>query len=119
MEKIVPEPRRTPVPPRSPQEMSSGERLVRAILERRAVRLIYQGLPREIEPHMVGIHEAGEPILVAYQTGGYSHSGELPGWRTFITTEIERVEESDAPFPRARSDFTDQFYSMMEIFAKV
>ena len=50
---------------RTPQEMANGERLVRAILDRRVVRLIYQGLPREIEPHMVGIHEAGEPILVA------------------------------------------------------
>ena len=115
----MPEPRRTPLPPRPRQEMSNGERLVRAILERRAVRLIYRGLPREVEPHMIGIHEAGEPILVAYQTGGHSHSGDLPGWRTFITTEIERVEESDAPFPQARSDFTDQFYSMLEIFAKV
>ena len=115
----MPEPRRTPLPARTPQEMANGERLVRAILERRVVRLIYQGLPREIEPHMVGIHEAGEPILVAYQTGGYSHSGDLPGWRTFIITEIERVEETDTTFPQARSDFTDQFYQMLEIFAKV
>lgn len=115
----MPEQRKTPVPPRAPHEPANGERLVRAILERRPLKLIYQGLPREIEPYMVGIHEAGEPILVAYQTGGYSHSGDLPGWRTFITTEIERIEESDAGFPQIRSDFTDQFYSMMEIFAKV
>jgi hypothetical protein len=42
--------------------MSNGERLVRAIRDRRAVRPIYQGLLREIEPHTVGIHEAGEPL---------------------------------------------------------
>jgi hypothetical protein len=99
--------------------MAIGERLVRAILERRDITLIYQGLPRLVEPHMVGIHEAGEPILVAYQTGGYSRSGDIPGWRTFITTEIERIEESDVGFPRPRSDFTDQFYPMIEVFAKV
>lgn len=119
MEDTVPEARKTPVATRSAQEMSNGERLVRAILERRALTLVYRGLPREIEPHMVGLHEAGEPLLVAYQTGGYSHSGDLPGWRTFITTEIERIEESDALFDRPRSDFTDQFYSMLEIFARV
>ena len=62
------------------------------------VTLVYQGLRRVVEPHLVGIHEAGEPMLVAFQTGGFSHSGDLPGWRTFITTKVESVDPREEKF---------------------
>ena len=45
------------------QELTTGERLVRAILGHRVVELAYDG---------------------------FSHSGEIPGWRTFITKVSER-----------------------------
>jgi hypothetical protein len=68
------------------------EMLVRATLEHRIVRFRYRGMSRTVEPHLVGNHEAGETLLVGYQTAGESGSGELPGWRTFVTSEVEAVE---------------------------
>ena len=69
-----------------------GERLVRGVLDHRVLSLIYHGERRIVEPYLVGIHEAGEPVVVGYQTGGGSRSGELPGWRTFIITEVQGAE---------------------------
>ena len=56
-------------------------------------------------------------MLVAYQTGGGSRSGELPGWRTFIITEVqgaELLEEEFTPMP----GFNPGGYPMLELFAR-
>ena len=95
-----------------------GERLVRAILDHRLVSFRYQGRERVVEPHLLGLHEAGEPMLVAYQTAGASRSGDVPGWRTFITTTMEDVEILDQTFPGPRSDMRTSSQPMLEIFAR-
>jgi hypothetical protein len=100
------------------QELTNGERLVRAILDHLVVEFIYQGYRRTVEPYLLGLHEAGEPILLGYQTAGGSHSGEVPGWRTFITTAVGEVEVSDRSFAGPRSDFNPYGHSMLEIFAR-
>ena len=105
--------------PRSAQRVEDlGEQLVRAILDHRVIRLRYQGLDRVVEPHLLGIHEAGEPMLIGYQTAGPSRSGDIPGWRTFITTSIEDVELTDERFTMPRSDMNVRSQSMTEIFAR-
>jgi hypothetical protein len=100
------------------KDLSTGERLVLAILDHQVVRMRYQGRDRIIEPHLLGIHEAGEPILVAYQTGGTSESGDVPGWRTFISTAVDEVELTGQQFPGARSDLSAAAHPMIEIFAR-
>ena len=94
------------------------ELLVRATLEHRIVRFRYRGMTRTVEPHLVGHHEAGETLLVGYQTGGESGSGELPGWRTFVTADVEAVEIGDGTFAAPRGDFAPQTHRMVEIFAR-
>jgi hypothetical protein len=102
----------------SPADLTTTEMVVRATLEHRVLRFTYKGRPREVEPHLVGTHEAGEPLLVAYQTGGESTSGELPGWRTFTTAEVESVEIGEAAFPGPRPGFNPASHRMVEIFAR-
>ena len=102
---------------RGTAEPTPAEALVRAVLEHRTVTLIYEGLRRVAEPHLLGIHEAGEPMVVAYQTGGFSHSGDLPGWRTFITTKVESVEPQEERFT-PRSDCERIAEEMVEVFAR-
>ncbi len=99
-------------------DLTDTERVVRATLEHRALSFVYQGVPRTVEPHLVGIHEAGEALLVAYQTGGASQSGEVPGWRTFTTTEMDAVEIADKVFPGPRPGFNPGRHAMIEIFAR-
>lgn len=100
------------------EELTNGERLVLAILEHRVLRLRYHGHDRIVEPQLIGLHEAGEPLLVAYQTGGTSHSGNLPGWRTFITTSIDEVEVTEERFAKAQRELTVGAHGMLEIFAR-
>ncbi len=96
---------------------TTGEQLVRAIQEHRVTSFVYQGLRRTVEPHLLGVHEAGEAVLMAHQTAGSSHRGDVPGWRTFIVAEINEVEVSDQEFPGPRPDFNpgNQF---VEVFAR-
>jgi hypothetical protein len=77
-----------------------------------------QGLQRTVEPYLLGIHEAGELLLLGYQTAGFSHSGEPPGWRTFITTEIHHVELDDSHFECRKVDYEAMTQPMLEIFAR-
>ena len=65
-----------------------------------------------------GIHENGESLLVAFQTGGSSSSGPVPGWRTFKTLEMDAVEIGDETFPGPRLDFELASHPMVEIFAR-
>jgi len=99
-------------------ELTAAERLVVAILDHRVVHFRYQGHDRTVEPHLLGLHEAGEPLLVAYQTGGGSQSGQVPGWRTFITTSVEDVAINDHHFPGPRADLEVEKHRMIEIFAR-
>ena len=98
-------------------DLTPAEILVRAVLEHRVVTLVYEGLRRVAEPHLVGIHEAGEPMVAAFQTGGFSHSGDLPGWRTFITTKVESVDPREETFT-PRSDCDRMAEGMVELFAR-
>jgi hypothetical protein len=67
---------------------------------------------------LVGIHENGEPLLVAFQTGGTSSTGAVPGWRTFRTSDMDAVEIGDEAFPGLRLDFALASHPMAEIFAR-
>jgi hypothetical protein len=103
---------------RTADDLTGAERLVLAILDHRIVRFRYQGRERTVEPHLLGIHEAGEPMLVAYQTGGASRSGDVPGWRTFITTSVDAVEITADHFPGPRPDLDFEAHPMIEVFAR-
>lgn len=97
--------------------LTTGELLVRGVLEHRVTSLVYHGLRRTVEAHLVGIHEAGEAVLVGYQTGGESHSGDLPGWRTFIMAEVQSVELQDQHFS-PQPGFDPTAHGLMELFAR-
>ena len=95
-----------------------GETLVHAALNHRVVDLVYQGFRRSVEPHLIGIHQAGEAILLGYQTAGFSRSGDVPGWRTFILAEISEVALTDRSFVAPRREFNRDDPRMTEIFAR-
>ena len=61
---------------RGTADLTPAEQLVRAVLDHRTVNLVYEGLRRVVEPHLVGLHQAGEPMVAAFQTGGRELFGD-------------------------------------------
>jgi hypothetical protein len=98
--------------------MAVGEALIHGVLGHRVVSFDYHGLRRTVEPHLVGVHEAGEAVLLGYQTSGASEGGDLPGWRMFIVSEVDEVELEDRDFPGPRPDFNSNAPHMVDIFAR-
>jgi hypothetical protein len=95
-----------------------GEQLVRATLDHEVVAFRYDGRHRVVEPHLVALHGAGDVILVGYQTGGESRQGDVPGWRTFIISEIDDLAAAGRRFAAARPDFNPVDRELLEIFAR-
>lgn len=53
----------------------------------------YNGLPREVCPHVIGWGNAGEEMALTYQFGGRSSQGLPPGgdWRCFRLAEVSHA----------------------------
>ena len=67
---------------------------------------------RQIEPELVQ-----RPLRVDLRRLGAEHSGDLPGWRTFITAKLESVDPREEIFT-PRSDCERMAEGMVEIFAR-
>lgn len=59
-----------------------------AIQSRRTLQFSYDGGIRYVEPYCFGISRRDNPVLRAYQTGGFSRSGRPVGWRMFDVSKI-------------------------------
>jgi PIN domain nuclease of toxin-antitoxin system len=68
------------------------ERFVQAIADRKQVFCTYEGLPRELCPHILG-HTKGEEVALTFQFGGQSKSGLPPGgeWRCLLLSKVRNV----------------------------
>jgi len=82
----------------------------RAIVNHDRIRINYLGDDtikageRDIEPYVLGLSKAGNPILRAYQYRGVTDT-EQPGWKTFRLDKIRDWDEmNDAPFRTPISD---------------
>src|ERR1700722_7439303 len=72
-----------------------------AIAERRLVRFTFHGCARVAEPHDYGLR-GGVAQLLAFQVGGESRTGKLPGWRWIVVSEMSRLEVLDQTFAGGR-----------------
>lgn len=84
--------------------------LSQAIREKRCLAIRYhdQRQIRVVEPHAIYTGEAGELMLDAYQTRGFSSSGRPPPfWRPFRLKKITAVSVLQETFtPRAAEGFS-------------
>ncbi|NLS01184.1 hypothetical protein HGP17_30500 [Rhizobium sp. P38BS-XIX] len=65
--------------------------------------LTYDGLPRVVEVHTVGVTTAGRAAMSAYQIDGQSNTPPIPDWRLFCFDECFNVAitSTKANSPRA------------------
>ena len=91
-------------------EFASRTEVERAITNHDRIRIYYEGDETEtpgerfVEPYVLGLSKAGNPILRAYQYAGATDT-EQPGWKTFLLDKIRDWDEvGEVPFRTPISD---------------
>ena len=62
----------------------------------RCLAFRYDGLPRVVEVHTVGVTHAKRPAMTTFQIGGQSESTAIPDWKTFCFDECFGVTITDS-----------------------
>ncbi|WP_428323716.1 hypothetical protein [Nitrosopumilus sp.] len=68
---------------------------------KRIVSFDYHGHHRIAEPHVFGIKDGRESLLV-YQIAGTSSSGGIPEWRRMFVNDITNFQITEQSFPGKR-----------------
>ncbi|APV51276.1 hypothetical protein BWI17_17250 [Betaproteobacteria bacterium GR16-43] len=90
-----------------------------AIQDRKVLRFSYGGAIRRVEPHCYGKTRLGEEMLLAWQLGGGSGSGEAVGWKTFRVKEMVAVTVTPDSFEGTRDGYKRGENVMAEVFAQL
>ena len=78
-----------------------------AILGEQQVVCSYDGRPRELCPHIIGINKSGEEVVLAWQFAGES-SGSLPQWRCLKLANVKDARVRDGRWHEGGSHRTEQ-----------
>lgn len=90
-----------------------------AIKSRAVVEFYYDDGKRRAEPHCHGISMAGKEVLRAYQTAGFSESGQPVGWKLFEVTKIIGFRQTGATFQNNRHEYNPNDRGMERIHCRV
>ena len=97
-----------------------NQKICNAIMERRLIRFYYEGHLRIVQPHAYGIHKnTKNEVLRAYQVGGYSSSGNIPGWRLYLVRKISNIEITDETFENPALGYRKNDSAMSHIFCQI
>lgn len=94
------------------------DKLLHAVLARRVVVFLYGGLLRTVEPHAYGESGAGDELLLGYQTAGFSHSNEEPGWRLYRVDRISSLALTPYGFSEPRPGFNPAGPPLARVYAR-
>lgn len=85
-----------------------------AIENQNIIEFEYNGEPRVVEPHCLGVSTAGNTVLRAYQIDGYSSSGKM-GWKLYDLNNADGLEILDETFDGPRDGYNPNDKAMDEI----
>lgn len=94
------------------------EELVSAIENKNVIQFNYEGESRTVEPHCYGITTKGNEAIRAYQTDGYSSSGNL-GWKMYDVQKIDDLEILGSTFAEPRLGYNKGDKGMSTIFVEL
>lgn len=90
-----------------------------AIRSRAVLQFHYGGGIRTTEPHCHGVSRAGNEVLRAYQTGGYSESGNAFTWKLFDVSQISSLRETGDTFATNRPGYNPNDRQMTSVHCHV
>ena len=91
--------------------------IITAIEKHLLLKFNYDGLPREVQPYILGKLSTGNFALSAYQVAGQSHS-EVPDWKTFSLAKIQNFIVTPTTF-KPISSYNPDDPKFPQIIAKV
>lgn len=79
------------------------DRIADAIKCRTVLTITYENEARTIEPHLLGYNEDDHLTVQCWQT-----TGQKPGWRNFLLSEIQGLSQTSQTFSGARHGYHPQ-----------
>jgi hypothetical protein len=89
-----------------------------AVSDRKVLAFEYDGLPRLVEPHAVGLNKKGQLILRAFQITGGSASGSI-AWKLFTLEKATNLQLVDLTSHAPRSGYKAGDKAMTQILAEL
>ena len=89
------------VPDRSCIQRTRDEMIREAITEKKLLAFDYNDHRRIVEPHVYG-RKNNKNGIMAWQIGGQSSSGKLPGWRRMYMNKMTNMKVLDEAFSGMR-----------------
>ena len=90
-----------------------------AINERRELHFYYNGGYRTAEPYCYGISRKGNELLRAFQTGGYSESGNPENWKLFSVDKMDEITITTEEFLGDRPEYKPDDSAMEDIYCNI
>lgn len=90
-----------------------------AISGRHLLRFRYDGGDRTVEPHCHGVSTAGNEVLRAYQTAGFSESGNPVGWKLFEVSKMSALQLQSETFKANRPGYNSNDRGMSSVHCHV
>lgn len=94
------------------------QRIIDAIRNKRVLTFTYDGHPRVVEPHAVGISTAGNPVMRCYQTAG-THVRWDHDWNLCTLNKIIGLKETGESFQNPRPGYKKGDRGMSVIHAEL
>lgn len=99
--------------------MGNFELLKSAIENKEVVCFIYDGLPREVEPFLIGDTRTKKCALRGFQTGGGSRSGRIFDWHIFLLDKISCLTKTGKHFSGVRKNYNPSDKGMLNIYVHI
>jgi hypothetical protein len=90
-----------------------------AILNKQTILILYKGLPRILEPYILGANSAGKEFVRGYQIGGTSCT-QGHGWKILDISKIQVVTPiPNQYFPQPRQGYVRKDPVITTVYASV
>jgi hypothetical protein len=93
--------------------------IANAIRNLEVLSLIYDGIPRQVEPHTYGVGRKGDELMRCYQISG-GHNSERPHeWELLTVSKIQQLANTGVHFSGARPGYKRGDKAMGTIYQEI
>jgi len=91
--------------------------IISAIQRKEVLRFTYDGLPREVEPHAVGVSSSGHKVLRCFLVKGLQPHDQ--NWYLVPLSKIDDLNTTEQYFSSTRSGYKNGDKGMAIIYAQI